>query len=233
MMLPEQAAGKKFFLGWDVPKPARRLLSFLRAAVSVPAARKGGDTVKMMAEEIRQRVSVRSWLERSGVPVDRKGFALCPFHGDHDKSLKCYDDPARGWHCFGCGRGGSVIDLCMLWHGISFRQAVVRLNDEYRLGLPLTGREGLARRRQRMEAEQLQKAQEDARKQAQEAAQAAYWDAMGKYLACVRLCDKYRPVRPEEDFSPIYAAALRDLPRLREEWLAAWDGWMAAGGGRW
>jgi hypothetical protein len=27
-----------------------------------------------------------------------------------------YDDPGRGWYCFGCDRGGSIYDLAsLLW----------------------------------------------------------------------------------------------------------------------
>ncbi|MCA1678067.1 MAG: hypothetical protein LC790_03690 [Actinobacteria bacterium] len=37
------------------------------------------------------------------------------------------EDPARGWYCFGCGRGGSIYDLAaLLWQrrtrGEDFRQ---------------------------------------------------------------------------------------------------------------
>jgi CHC2 zinc finger len=34
----------------------------------------------------------------------------CPFHDDRTPSLHCYPGD-RGWKCFGCGRGGSIIDL--------------------------------------------------------------------------------------------------------------------------
>jgi len=30
--------------------------------------------------------------------------------------LHVYDEPARGWYCFGCGHGGSIFDLAaLLW----------------------------------------------------------------------------------------------------------------------
>ena len=30
--------------------------------------------------------------------------------------MHVYDDPGRGWYCFGCGRGGSIYDLAsLLW----------------------------------------------------------------------------------------------------------------------
>lgn len=54
-------------------------------------------------------------LTRQAVPRNRK--VLCPLHSERVPSLHAYDDPARGWFCFGCRRGGSVYDLAsLLWH---------------------------------------------------------------------------------------------------------------------
>ena len=40
----------------------------------------------------------------------------CPFHTDTTPSLHAYEEPDRGWYCYGCGRGGSVYDLAaLLW----------------------------------------------------------------------------------------------------------------------
>jgi DNA primase len=33
---------------------------------------------------------------------------------DRTPSLHVYEDPQRGWYCFGCGRGGSIYDLASL-----------------------------------------------------------------------------------------------------------------------
>jgi CHC2 zinc finger/RepB DNA-primase from phage plasmid len=53
-------------------------------------------------------------LARLAVPRHRK--VSCPFHEDATPSLHVYDDPRRGWYCFGCGRGGSIYDFAaLLW----------------------------------------------------------------------------------------------------------------------
>src|SRR4029077_19401183 len=45
---------------------------------------------------------------------DRK--VACPFHPDGSPSLHAYRDAARGWYCYGCGRGGSIYDFAaLLW----------------------------------------------------------------------------------------------------------------------
>lgn len=49
----------------------------------------------------------------TGREIGREGKVRCPFHGDGEErtpSLHCYDDDG-GWFCFGCERGGSIIDL--------------------------------------------------------------------------------------------------------------------------
>jgi hypothetical protein len=57
------------------------------------------------------------YFERlTGRRVGRSGKVRCPFHDDRTPSLHVYGDPARGWYCFGCGRGGSIYDLAaLLW----------------------------------------------------------------------------------------------------------------------
>ena len=56
-----------------------------------------------MAQEIRQRLTVREVVEFYGFQVNRSGFMKCPWHsGDHTASLKLYDGQG-GFHCFACG----------------------------------------------------------------------------------------------------------------------------------
>ena len=60
-------------------------------------------------------VPPRVYFERlTGARVGRSGNVCCPFHEDRSPSLHVYDDPSRGWYCFGCGRGGSIYDLASL-----------------------------------------------------------------------------------------------------------------------
>lgn len=47
----------------------------------------------------------------TGLVRDVAGKVPCPFHDDRTPSLHVYDDPERGWVCFGCGAGGTIIDL--------------------------------------------------------------------------------------------------------------------------
>lgn len=53
----------------------------------------------------------------TGQRVGRSRKVRCPLHDDGRPSLHVYREPARGWFCFGCRRGGSVYDLAAaMWH---------------------------------------------------------------------------------------------------------------------
>lgn len=55
------------------------------------------------------------------IEVNKKNFALCPFHQDTHPSLYCKNN---FYHCFSCGASGSTIDLYMKLHNVDFKQAV-------------------------------------------------------------------------------------------------------------
>lgn len=89
------------------------------------------------AEIIKGTVSAKATAEMLGYQIGRSGFMVCPFHGDKDASLKVYDGKGghTGWHCFGCGRGGSCIDFVMESENCGFQRAVRILNDGMGLNL--------------------------------------------------------------------------------------------------
>ena len=62
----------------------------------------------------------------AGLRVPRHRKVKCPFHADDSPSLHVYAEPARGWYCYGCRRGGSVYDFAAALWGLSTR------GDEFR-----------------------------------------------------------------------------------------------------
>ena len=90
-------------------------------------------TIKQAAQVIRDSVTMDQILDLYGYRT-RHGFLCCPFHGEKEPSLKVYRETG-GWHCFGCGRGGSVIDFVMEHENCGFRTAVNAIDNALRLGL--------------------------------------------------------------------------------------------------
>lgn len=101
---------------------------------------------------IRDSVGMETVLAIYGYRVKR-GFMCCPFHGEREPSLKVYPG-SGGWHCFGCGKGGSVIDFVMEHEGCGFREAVDAIDRALGLGLrdPKENPIEAGRRKQRQEA---------------------------------------------------------------------------------
>ena len=89
--------------------------------------------IKSAAQYIRDSVDMQSILDLYGYTT-KHGFMICPFHGDRDASLKVYGGRG-GWHCYGCGRGGSVIDFVMEHENCNFRTAVIAIDHHLHLNL--------------------------------------------------------------------------------------------------
>ena len=90
------------------------------------------------AEQVKERLDTREVLSHYGVTPNKKGFVCCPFHNEKTPSMKVYKDKG-GFHCFGCGAHGSVIDFVMMFFNLTFKDAVEKLSDDFFLGLPLKG----------------------------------------------------------------------------------------------
>lgn len=86
-------------------------------------------------QEARRLVSAREIAELNGLHPNRRGFVCCPLHHEKTGSLKLYDD--GHWHCFGCNRGGSSIDLMAALYDLTPLDAVRRLDADFHLNLPL------------------------------------------------------------------------------------------------
>lgn len=73
-----------------------------------------------------------SVIERYGFELNRSGFISCPFHSEKTASMKIYD---KSFYCFGCGKGGDIIKFVSLLFNISAPQAIIKLSNDFFLGL--------------------------------------------------------------------------------------------------
>lgn len=78
-------------------------------------------------ETVKQTVTTRQAAERYGLSVNRSGMARCPFHADHNPSMKVDDR----FYCFGCGASGDVIDFTARRFGISLKDAATKLAADF------------------------------------------------------------------------------------------------------
>ncbi len=176
------------------------------------------------ANEIKDRLSMREVAERYGYQANRAGYISCPFHNEKTASLKVYDGN-RGWHCFGCGRGGSVIDFAMELFNLDFRGACAHLNDEFRLGLSLEPRPLTTSEKHQVRERDRARKVEQARKNAEEKLEMElireyrYWWQIRIWFAPEsfvedRQAAKAIPPGEAPYIHPMYAEAMMWLPYL-------------------
>ena len=76
-------------------------------------------------ERIKRETGLAAVIRSRGVELKPSGHdlaGLCPFHEDHDPSLRV--TPAKGlWRCMSCGATGNVIQFVQRFDGVSFRHA--------------------------------------------------------------------------------------------------------------
>lgn len=77
------------------------------------------------SDEIKSRLDIVETI-RDYIPLKQAGMnfrANCPFHNEKTPSFMVSREK-QIWHCFGCGKGGSVIDFVMEMEGVSFIEAL-------------------------------------------------------------------------------------------------------------
>jgi len=90
-----------------------------------------------LIEEIRMSNDILSVVGEY-VKLERKGknyFGLCPFHSEKTPSFSV-DPNKQLYYCFGCGKGGSVIQFVMEVENLDYIEAVKMLAERARIQLP-------------------------------------------------------------------------------------------------
>ena len=88
-------------------------------------------------EEVKSRLNIVD-IVQARVPLKKAGRnfkGLCPFHSEKSPSFMVSPE-RQAFHCFGCGKGGSVIDLVMEMEHLSFIEALEDLAEK--AGVKLT-----------------------------------------------------------------------------------------------
>jgi DNA primase catalytic core len=108
--------------------------------------RQAADIVTVIGEHLTLKKQGRNWM------------GLCPFHGEKTPSFAVSREKGT-YYCFGCKRGGDVIDFVMELDRLSFADAVERLAERFGVELPPASP---AARRRREESELIVEALEAA-----------------------------------------------------------------------
>ena len=144
-------------------------------------------------ERIKQTVTTRQAAERYGLSANRSGMVKCPFHEDHDPSMKV----DNRFYCFGCRASGDVIDFTVRLFGLSPYAAAKKLETDFGIGaepepLPFPNHAEPSRDRERL-----------------------CICVLRDYLRFLRIWQlRYHPERPGDPIHPRFAEAMKALPTV-------------------
>lgn len=87
-----------------------------------------------MKDVILNNISMIQILDKYSIQYKRQMFN-CPFHGqDKHPSAKAYNN---SYHCFCCGSTGDTIRFVQNYFGLSFKEAMCKINYDFNLGLSI------------------------------------------------------------------------------------------------
>ena len=81
-------------------------------------------------DAIKGRVEVAPFMRSYGIDLKRNGKGLhghCPFHDDKKTPSLSVTPGKNLWQCFGCGKGGDIIEFVQLFDKVNFEAAVQKL----------------------------------------------------------------------------------------------------------
>jgi len=160
-------------------------------------------------DQIKAAVTMPEVCAAYGIEVDRKGFCKCPFHQEKTGSMKIYAD---GYKCFGCGVAGDQISFVQQYFDMTFPDAQKKLNEDFRLGLPIGEKLSPDKHREAERAARERQREVQARKRERESLELAYNNALDWWVYLDTVKRENAPQPGDGGFCAEYAWALKKLP---------------------
>lgn len=159
------------------------------------------------ADEIKSRLKMPEVLQYYGFDIKR-GRIPCPIHRGDDRNCGVKDEYI---HCFVCGATVDVIGFEMQYFNLDFMGAISKLNDDFRLGLPI-GKKIDRRKQLEMNRQAFVRNREtNARKAEQERLEKDYWKAFEEWKRLADNKRNYAPKTPEEPLHPLFVEAMKNI----------------------
>lgn len=180
-----------------------------------------------IGNQIKSRIDMFDVANRYDFDIKRGGFISCPLHAEKTPSLKLYKGD-RGYYCFGCNKGGDVIAFVMSAFGISYQSAIIKINEDFMLGLPI-GRQLTHREKIKFQKEtEARITRKKHTKIIKRMLRRTYYKWLELWADCDYAIYKYAPKGDEVDISEFderYVNALHKIEFLRYKMYEALDNW--------
>jgi hypothetical protein len=126
----------------------------------------------------------------------------CPFHDDHEPSLKLNGDY---FYCFGCGAHGDVVDFTAKLFGVGLYEAARKLASDF--GIPAGG--------ERQTTTMTPIPYSDPPAQSSRERERLCFSVLSAYVRLLRIWKETRaPASPDDEPDDRFAIACRDLDRF-------------------
>lgn len=162
------------------------------------------------ADDIKHRITAKELFQYYGFQINRAGFCLSPFSNEKTPSLKVYDG-IRGWHDFSSAQGGDVITFVQRYFGLDFHGACEKINNDFRLGLPIGKQLNLLEYRAAEQAVKERRERIEKEKAERQALTDAYHAALDQYVILDRHRTEYAPERMGGALNEFYVEAIKDI----------------------
>lgn len=162
-------------------------------------------------QTIKDQLTMTDVATHYGYKPNRAGFIKCPFHTEKTASMKIYAGD-KGYACFGCGANGDVISFVQKLFGLTFGDALRKIDTDFCLNI--YGNKSFEELRRSHRQNQMLQAIKQRKEWKRQQAEKEYWSVFDKWKRLDENKRKYAPKTPDEQWSPLYIEALRKLPYI-------------------
>lgn len=146
-------------------------------------------------EAVKQNLTTRQAAELYGIPVNRHGMAVCPFHNDKNPSMKV----DKRFHCFACQADGDAVDFVSRLFGLPSKTAAMKLADDFGISYDNRQKHRIKPHIREPTPEQRYR-QEESR----------CYKVLSDYFHHLRTWkQQYAPKQPEDEWHPLFVEALQ------------------------
>lgn len=151
-------------------------------------------------------------LRYYGFKLNKHNRMPCPIHNGKDDNLRVKE---HCYTCFVCGSKGDVIKFVQEYFGLSFDEAIKKINEDFSLGLPIgekmDSRKKMALARDAFERRKVQNEKEARLKKLE----TEFWSAFDEYARLDKQMMEYRPKSKTEPLHPLFVEAINGIERAK------------------
>ena len=155
-------------------------------------------------QTIKGRLTMRDILSRYGYTPKRR--MPCPLHNGKDNNFEVKE---HSFMCYSQCGGGDVITFVQKLFGLSFPNALKKIDVDF--GLGLYGEHSFEDLRKAHYRQKQVQAERERKKQEKQQADAEYWAVFDEWKRLDDNKRNYAPKTPDEEWHPLFVEALQKL----------------------